>query len=98
MDQNPKIIVGIAWFRSDQWELLRALAADPEGLEQTHAEWLALAEKSVRTLKKQGVLVRKVVVDVNDLNAWCLENHRPLDSAARAAYAGKLTPEPQDLT
>ena len=82
-----RIVTGVAWFRPDQWELLRALAADADTLEHTHAEWEKLAEKTIQDLAREGVAARKVDVDVNDLQAWCLAEHRPLDGPARAAYA-----------
>ena len=87
MPHRRKVTIGIAWFRSDQWDLLRRLAADTDDLEQTHAEWVACAGKAIRDLAKQPITVRKTDVDVNVLQAWCLMHDRPLDSAARAEYA-----------
>ena len=87
MFRDRKIIAGIAWFRSDQWQLLRSLATDPEVLERTYAEWEAIAEKGIRDLAQQGIIARKVDVDVAELQAWCISQQRPLDGAARAAYA-----------
>lgn len=93
MPRGPKIIAGIAWFRSDQWHLLRSLAADAEILERTHAEWQAVAEKGIRDLAQQGVIARKVDVDVTELQAWCIAQQRPLDGSARAAYAVVRLPD-----
>lgn len=87
MARLTRVIAGIAWFRSDQWELLRSLASDADTLERTHAEWESLAEKTIKGLTRGGVLARKVEVDVNDLRAWCIAQKRPLDSSARATYA-----------
>jgi hypothetical protein len=87
MARKPEVIVGIAWFRADQWPLLRSLATDAEDLEETHEEWVKIAEKTIEDLAKQDVLARKVDVDVNDLQAWCLAQKQPLDSSARAEYA-----------
>lgn len=33
-------VMGIAWYRPEQWPRLREVSADIEGLEETHAEWL----------------------------------------------------------
>ena len=85
--------MGIAWFRSDQWELLRSLAVDVENLEHTHPEWEALAYKTMRDLARQGITARKVDVDVNELQAWCISKNRPLDGPARAQYAALRLPE-----
>jgi len=81
------VVVGIAWFRPDQWQLLRSVASDADILEQTHAEWESLAEKTIRDLARQGVRARKVDVDINELQAWCNSQQRPLDASARAVYA-----------
>src|SRR5438477_8443691 len=87
MARSKTVVAGIAWFRPDQWQLLRSLASDADILEQTHAEWESLAEKTMRDLAREGLLARKVDVDVNDLQAWCIAQKRPLDAAARAQYA-----------
>jgi hypothetical protein len=87
MARKPDVVAGIAWFRANQWQLLRSLATDADELEETHEEWVKIAEKTIETLTKQGVLARKVDVDVNELQVWCSAQNRPLDSSARAGYA-----------
>jgi hypothetical protein len=87
MARKPEVVAGIAWFRANQWQLLRSLATDAEDLEETHEEWVKIAEKTIEDLARQGVLAQKVDVDVNELLAWCSAQNRPLDSSARAAYA-----------
>ena len=87
MARKPEVVAGIAWFRANQWQLLRSLATDAGDLEETHEEWMKIAEKTIEDLARQGVLAQKVDVDVNELQAWCSAQNRPLDSSARAAYA-----------
>jgi len=87
MGRKPEVVAGIAWFRADQWQLLRSLATDAEDLEETHEEWVKIAEKTIEDLARQGVLAQKVDVDVNELHAWCSAQNRPLDSSARSGYA-----------
>ena len=87
MGRKPEVVAGIAWFRANQWQLLRSLATDAEDLEETHEEWVKIAEKTIEDLARQGVLAQKVDVDVNELQAWCSAQNRPLDSSARAEYA-----------
>ena len=87
MDSSPEIILGIAWFRPEQWEHLREVAVDPDILERTHGEWEKLARQMIKDLARQGILARKVDVDVERLQAWCAEHQRPLDASARACYA-----------
>lgn len=87
MSGSQEVVLGIAWFRPDQWELLRSLAADPDVLEPTHGEWEKLAKKMIKDLARQGILARKVDIDVHRLRAWCIAQQRALDASARAAYA-----------
>ena len=87
MAEPRTVIAGVAWFRPAQWQLLRSLAVDADTLEQTHKEWESLARKMVADLAREGVVARKVDVDVHALHAWCTTQNRPLDASARAAYA-----------
>jgi hypothetical protein len=87
MAHKPEVVAGVAWFRANQWQLLRSLATDADNLEETHEEWVKIAEKTIEDLERQGVRTQKVDVDVTDLQAWCSAQKRPLDSSARAAYA-----------
>src|ERR1043166_1913725 len=89
MDSSPEVVLGVAWFRPDQWELLRAVSVDADVLESTHAEWEKLARRTIRDLGPQGILARRVDVEVERLQAWCAEQQRPLDASARAAYASE---------
>ena len=89
MDSSPEVVLGVAWFRPDQWELLRSVSVDADVLETTHAEWEKLARRTIRDLAQQGILARRVDVEVERLQAWCAEKQRPLDASARAAYASE---------
>ena len=89
MARRPEVLAGIAWFRVDQWQLLRSLATDADELEETYEEWVMIAEKTIENLAREGVLARKIDVDVNELQTWCSAQQRLLDSSARAAYAAE---------
>jgi len=82
-----KVVVQIAWYRRDEWPLLRSLAADSDKLENTYDEWLTVAEKTLSQLKSTGVKAAKVDVGVNELAQWCQRHGRVLDGGARAEFA-----------
>lgn len=82
-------VTGIAWYRRDQWARLRELAADAAKLEASYEDWLAGAQKTMVGLTVAGVRARRVDVDLDDLVRWCRHEGRPLDSAARAAFAAE---------
>jgi hypothetical protein len=91
---DTHLILGVAWYRREQWELLRALSVDVETLEETYDEWLKQAEYGFRTLGEQGISARKIIVDVNEIQAWCIANDRPLDGNARSEYVAQLLRSP----
>jgi hypothetical protein len=84
---NGDTITGIAWYRRDQWARLRELAADADRLEEEFEDWLVGAQKTIVQLTATGLRVRRVDVDLDDPVRWCRHEGRPLDSAARAAFA-----------
>ena len=78
---------GVAWYDRDQWQRLRQVAADPERLEESYEEWIAMAERAIRDLEATGMLIERVPVDTEELIAWCNEQGRPIDGSARAEFA-----------
>ena len=65
---------------------MRDEAADPEVLEETYEEWLAIAQKAVLGFAQQGVRFERVDVDLEELLVWCRANNRHLDGKARAEF------------
>lgn len=82
-----RMSVAIAWFRREQWELLRAVSEDADELEPSYDLWLSFASKQVRELEAKGIRVQKVEVEVAALKTWCESEMRPVDGGARAEYA-----------
>jgi hypothetical protein len=87
MNRPQNLEVAIAWYRRDQWELLRAMSADGQSLEQTYDEWIAFASKQVRDLEAKGFRVHKIELELNALTRWCESQGRAMDGDARAEYA-----------
>jgi hypothetical protein len=87
---NPvtkRVVTGIAWYRRDQWPRLRELASDADKLDQSYEDWLAGAQRTLVQMSVAGVRAQRVDVDLDELVRWCLAEGRPLNSAARAAFA-----------
>jgi hypothetical protein len=87
MNRPEDLSVAIAWFRRDQWELLRAVSTDGDKLEPTFDEWQAFATQHVGDLEARGISVRKIEIDVGSLTRWCESEGRSVDGDARAEYA-----------
>src|SRR5437867_1955854 len=87
---RPGQRVGFAWYRKEQWALLRELDADPDALDDTYEEWLASATRTMATLRSRGVLVQRVPIDVEAVANWCARQARPFNGAGRAAFVAEL--------
>jgi hypothetical protein len=87
MGKAEEIVIGVAWYRREQWPMLRAMSADADQLEETYDEWVASASRQIRDLESRGIQVRKIDVDVGALTRWCQAQGRIVDAAARAEYA-----------
>jgi hypothetical protein len=87
--KESNMIVGIAWYRPEQYELLRALASDADSMANTYEEWLAGVTKTMAELRQRGIVARRVDVEVRELAAWCEQHGRPLDGKARSIYAAE---------
>jgi hypothetical protein len=83
------MVLGVAWYRADQWQRFRALASDREALHDTYAEWEASALEKLRELRTLGIAARAVPIDIDELAQWCSERKRTLDSAARAQFVAE---------
>jgi hypothetical protein len=83
-------VVGIAWYDSAQWAKLKQIAADTKQLDDTHEEWKCNVERTERQLAADGIVVRRVPIDVDALVAWCRTQNKPVDGAARAEYTSRI--------
>ena len=83
------VVMGVAWYRREQWQRLREISADGDELGATHEEWERNAEKSLREMLKAGMYPEKVEIDVEELLHWCNEQDRPVDAGARAQYTAE---------
>ena len=88
-EQQEGALVGLAWYRSDQWERLREVSEDRADLEETWEEWIRTAEKTLRDLQAKGVQAVKVDVDVEELVRWCQSKQQPVRGASRANFAAE---------
>lgn len=83
------LVTGLAWYRRDQWPLLKDVASDPEILEDTYEAWLRIAQKSVLDFANAGIRAERVDVDVEELVKWCRARSRAVDSSARAEFTSR---------
>ena len=86
-------LFGIAYYSRAQWPKLLTAAADREVLEDTYDEWVAFYNSTVSKLGAAGGTWVRVPIDVDELVAWCVQQGRTLNGAARAEFTALKTRE-----
>jgi hypothetical protein len=79
-------VLGVAWYRREQWNRLLEISSDRDRLEDTYEEWKSTAEKHFDELARPGFAIRRVDIDVEELLSWCGSQDRPVDGEARAQF------------
>jgi hypothetical protein len=90
---QDKPVVAIVWYRPEQWQRVRDIAADSDEFENSYVEWLQLAEEKAKELKGRGLRVEKVDLDSEKLILWCNERGLENDAKARSLYAAERLSE-----
>lgn len=87
MDESEiSIIGGIAWYDRDEWAKLKRIVADMDKLDDTYEDWLHHSERLEREIGRPGMIIRRVMVNVDSLVAWCSARQKSVDGAARAEF------------
>ena len=68
---SKTLIMGVNWYRPEQWERLREISEDKETFALSYEASLVEWEKKVQHLEAQGIRPMKVEVDVEALLTWC---------------------------
>lgn len=84
---NEKTVIGMCWYKKEQWGRLRDIVPDRDDLDDTYQQWRKDAEKALSELRANGHMIQKVLVDTEEMLAWANENNRELDSSARSEYS-----------
>ena len=90
---KPKYCIGVGWYSTDQWALLKILAEDADSLDDSYEDWMAGVQGTMEQLRKQKVEAVKVDVNVPTLQQWCREHGKPLNGSARAEYVAQRVQE-----
>jgi hypothetical protein len=83
------MVMGFAWYRPQDYQHLLDISADAKDLEDSHEKWLASASRAMRKMRREGIQARRVIVDLDELQAWCETERIPIDSAARARFVAE---------
>jgi hypothetical protein len=71
------MILGIAWYRRDQWAQLLSDFADARHMHKTWDEWRRAAENGIEQLSRRGRIIYPVLLDAEEITRYCHERGLP---------------------
>lgn len=95
---SDEINIAMCWYKEEQWERLKEIVADPDNIEDTYQQWRKDAEKALSELKTNGVNVKKVLVDTEEMLLWANDQGYKLNGEARSEYAAFLLKRREERT
>jgi hypothetical protein len=91
--KSKKPILGVGWYKKEQWPLLREKSEDVEELENTYYEWVANANDTINKLSNSQYHFEKIEIDVEELIEWCIKEKCALNGESRARFISLKTKE-----
>jgi hypothetical protein len=79
--------VGIAWYREDDYLLLRTMFQDGDVLPARFADWLAKARTLEQRILNNGQAVEHVYIDPVSFPLWCESHGLAMNAMARTRFA-----------
>lgn len=86
----PSIIIGLPWYKAENFVQLRSLFDDSTSIQSTHAEWLKSAEAVTGMFQREGRKTVRIDIDPVEFPRWCAEKGIRLNRASRCAYADHM--------
>ena len=91
--KSKKPILGVGWYKKEQWKLLRENSEDVENLEGTYYEWEANANNRIKELLNSDYRIEKIEIDANELIEWCNKEKCALNGESRSKFISLKTKE-----
>jgi trans-aconitate methyltransferase len=87
---KKKTVLGIGFYRREQWPLLIETAADSHLLEKTYDDWMAVLDASIEKIRASGLEPELVDIDVEELLAFCRKEGLPNNASCRSRFISVL--------
>jgi hypothetical protein len=85
--RNKKnLVMGVTWYRPEQWHLLQEVVEDKENFDKTYEESRLDSENQMKQLESQGLRPVKVEVDVEEMLTWCSTQRLAITPETRTKF------------
>jgi hypothetical protein len=91
-----RMLVGIGFYKREQWPLLLESAVDSHMLEGTYDEWLDVVVSSIDKIKAHGIEPKLVHVDIEELSSFCKREGLKNNAQTRSQFIAKMFRERMD--
>jgi len=78
--------IAIAYYRKQDWERFLQMIDDKKSMHETWEEWLKSFEKIKSRCEEEGLIVKTVIVDIDELNHYCKIRGIKNDGKARSTF------------
>lgn len=90
MTQQSVLIVGMAWYRQEEYDAIRRIMADGLKLPPSFHVWRMNAETGEKKLRREGKTVVRVRIDPETFADWCRARGLNVDAKARIEFAASV--------
>lgn len=80
-------VIGIAWYRLEDYPAIKSVMADGHTLPGTYSEWRARAEQVEKQRRRHGQQVVRVYLDPIEFPRWCQARGLNVDADGRREFA-----------
>jgi hypothetical protein len=78
--------VNLAYYEKKDWARFREMMVDKEAMHEQWEDWHKEYEKVKKRLKAEGLVVREVKINIDELYRYCQRQMIPLDGKARSQF------------
>lgn len=81
------MIIGVTWYRPEEYKTLMAMFEDGANFPETYEGWLSNAMQGLKRLESQGHKYEKAILGPETFPAFCRKFNVKMNSQGRAAFA-----------
>ena len=82
-------VIGIAWYRREDFDWWQATAEDRDVFDDTYEEWLERARRTCREMLGRGTAIERVDLDPKEFTEWCRSQDIKMNGEARSRFAAE---------
>ena len=90
MTQQPVFILGMVWYRAEDYDAIRRIMTDRQQLPASFYVWRMEAETGEKKLRRSGKTVVRAFIDPETFPDWCRARGLNIDAHARNQFANAV--------